>query len=84
MTQDITQQQAELAKEISLDLLQFISYHRHSLKGLSREGVVDKYIKTYTKGVTAWESKARDKITSIWITAQTKKARHVVWSVTGC
>ena len=49
----ITEQQAELAKEISLDLLQFISYHRHSLKGLSRESVVDKYIKTYTRGATA-------------------------------
>ena len=49
----ITTQQAELARDISNDLLQFISYKRHELRGLTQEQVVDKYIKTYTRGVTA-------------------------------
>ncbi len=45
----ITTQQAELARDISNDLLKFISYKRHELRGLTREQVVDKYIKTYTR-----------------------------------
>ena len=53
MTHDITFEQAELARDISNDLLKFISYKRHELRGLTREQVVDKYIKTYTRGVTA-------------------------------
>ena len=46
-TMNITAQQAELAKEIIRDYHKFISYHRHNLKGLSVEGTIEKYIKTF-------------------------------------
>ena len=53
MTHDITFEQAEQAKETLLDFFAFERINKHSLQGLSRSTIIDKYIKTYTRGVTA-------------------------------
>jgi hypothetical protein len=53
MTHDITEQQAEQAKETLLDFFAFERLYKHSHQGLSRSTIIDKYIKTYTRGVTA-------------------------------
>ena len=43
----------EQAKETLLDFFAFERLYKHSLQGLSRSTIIDKYIKTYTRGVTA-------------------------------
>jgi len=50
---DIIQEQTEVVSEIARDLLKFMSYKKHELNGLTQEQIVKKYIKTFTRGVTA-------------------------------
>ena len=50
---DIIQEQTEVVSEIARDLLKFMSYKSHELHGLTQDQIVKKYIKTFTRGITA-------------------------------
>jgi len=50
---DIIQERTEVVSEIALDFLKFMSYKKHELHGLTQEQIVKKYIKTFTRGITA-------------------------------
>ena len=50
---DIIQEQTEVVSEIARDLLKFMSYKKNELNGLTQDQIVKKYIKTFTRGITA-------------------------------